>query len=166
MSSIPWGSSWPALAEENDRGRVLGYLDTRFGIPAETFQEYVFFRTRDTWRILRRSALLIRIARLRVEVVGIRAFHEIGPYLKPTTRMIQAFGHAATRSRVELYPSDLEHLVQGGEIALKQSLENGYVILCLQGDPLGVGLVIRGRVRSQIPKSETRFFLQKRSPVP
>lgn len=153
------------MAGEDERERILGYLARRFGIPAEMFQDYLFFRTRDTWRILRRSALLGRVARLRVEVVGIRAFHEIGPYLKPTTRMVQVFGRAARRSRIDLLPSDVEHLVQGGEIALKPSVEDGYVILFLQGEPLGVGLAIRGGLRSQIPKSETRYFLQNASRV-
>ena len=164
MRSIPWGSSWPVLAGENEREPILGYLEARFGIPGETFRDYLFFRTRDTWRMLRRSDHLIRVARLRVEVVGIRAFHEIGPYLKPTTRMVQVFGHAATRSRVELLAWELGHLVQGGEIALEQALEDGYVILCMNAQPLGVGLAIRGRLRSQIPKSETRFFLRKETP--
>jgi NOL1/NOP2/fmu family ribosome biogenesis protein len=162
MGSIPWGSSWPALAGEDERERILGYLDTRFGIPEETFRDYLFFRTRDTWRILRRSVFLARASRLRVEVVGLRAFHEIGPYLKPTTRLIQVFGHEAVRSRFELLPEDLEHLVQGGEIPLESYLEDGYVILCLKRLPLGVGLVIRGQLRSQIPKSEIRFFLRKK----
>jgi len=37
-------------------------------------------------------------------------------------------------------------------------LENGYVILLFEGHPLGLGLMIDGMVRPQIPRKELRFF--------
>ena len=39
-------------------------------------------------------------------------------------------------------------------------IENGYVILAFKGHILGLGLLIDGMVRSQIPKKERRLFIQ------
>jgi len=104
--------------------------------------------------------------RLRVEVVGMKAFHRIRAFIKPTTRLIQAFGRHATKARVALSREMLASLARGEELPLKGGLENGYVILVLEGNPLGLGLLIDGRLRSQIPKSELRFFYSNRENSP
>jgi NOL1/NOP2/fmu family ribosome biogenesis protein len=71
--------------------------------------------------------------------------------------MIQVFGHAATKARLELTPSQLSRLLAGEEIPAALDLEPGYVILTLGKDRiLGMGLLTNGRVRSQIPKKHLR----------
>ncbi|MCF8062043.1 MAG: hypothetical protein K9M82_05965, partial [Deltaproteobacteria bacterium] len=60
---------------------------------------------------------------------------------------------------VELPREALSALARGEELPLKRDVENGYVILTLDGEPLGLGLLIDGMLRSQIPRSELRFFL-------
>jgi NOL1/NOP2/fmu family ribosome biogenesis protein len=146
------------LAEADERRRILAYMEERFGIPPSAFDDYLLFRRKNTWRILRRSPHLETAFRLRVGSVGVQAFHRIRAFIKPTTRLIQAFGRHATRSRVALDRDALAALARGEEVPLKGDLANGYVILDLNGEPLGVGLLIDGRLRSQIPKSELRFF--------
>lgn len=94
-----------------------------------------------------------------METAGMKAFHLIGEYIKPGTRVIQVFGRHARKSRVEMGAEELAGIAGGLEIPCNPSLGDGYVIICRQGHPLGVGLVIRGMLRSQIPKSESRFFL-------
>ncbi len=165
-ASTRWDSTWPALAEADERRRILSYMEERFGIPEAAFDDYLLLRRKNTWRILRRSPHLEAAFRLRVEVVGIRAFHRIRAFIKPTTRLIQAFGRHATKARVALSREALASLARGKELPLKGDLENGYVILDLDGEPLGVGLLIDGRLRSQIPKSELRFFSTNREDSP
>ena len=128
-------------------------------MPPSLFDDYLLFRRGNTWRILRRSPHLEAAFRLRVEAVGVKAFHRIRAFVKPTTRLIQIFGGHATKARVELNRGDLGILARGEGFPLKGDLANGYVILVLGGNPLGLGLLIDGRLRSQIPKSELRFFL-------
>jgi NOL1/NOP2/fmu family ribosome biogenesis protein len=130
----------------------------RFGISPSVFKDYVFFKRKDSWRILHRSDHLERAARYKVEVVGIKAFHAINDFIKPTTRLIQLFGHLATRAWIEVSQEELKRLVSGKEIELVSDMEDGYVILRFQGNPVGLGLLIRGRLKSQIPKKEARFF--------
>lgn len=160
MESIQWGSTWPALAEEHERRRILSYMEDRFGIPASVFHGYLFLRRKDTWRIIRNSEHLGKAAHLKVESVGIKGFHLIGEFIKPSTRLIQMFGGHAVKARMELGQAELCSLAGGIEIPADPRLENGYVILCSRGQPLGLGLIIRGMLRSQIPKSESRFFSQ------
>jgi NOL1/NOP2/fmu family ribosome biogenesis protein len=92
-----------------------------------------------------------------VEAVGMKAFHFIGDFIKPSTRFIQVFGRYATRCRIELDGEDLDRLIRDREIPADARVENGYMILYHRGDPLGLGLLLNGRLRSQIPKSEARF---------
>jgi NOL1/NOP2/fmu family ribosome biogenesis protein len=136
-------------------------MEERFGIPPSVFDGYLLFRRKNTWRILRMSPHLEAAFRLRVEVVGIKAFHRIRAFIKPTTRLIQIFGGKATRARVALSRSDLSALTRGEELPLDTGLDNGYVILEQAGRPLGLGLLIDGTLRSQIPRSELRFFLSE-----
>ena len=158
LSTISWDRSWPAPAEEDDRRCMVAYMEERFGIPSRVFEGYVWFRRKNTFRILDASSHLEGAARLKVEAVGMKAFHYIGGYIKPSTRIAQVFGSYATRCRIDLGPDDLDRLVRGEEIQVDPQMGDGYVILILQGEPLGVGLLLKGWLRSQIPKSETRFF--------
>ncbi|MFO7785392.1 MAG: hypothetical protein ACQET7_12285 [Thermodesulfobacteriota bacterium] len=135
-------------------------MEERFGIPGVVFDDYLFFRRKNTWRILRKSAHLAKAGHLKVEAVGIKGFHLIGDFIKPSTRVIQMFGRHAEKARVEVNGKDLNRLAKGIEIPADPGIGNGYVILCRRGQPLGLGLMIRGMLRSQIPKSESRFFLQ------
>jgi len=120
-----------------------------------------FFRRKDAWRMIRRSDHLQRSAGYKVCAVGMKAFHEINAYIKPTTRLIQLMGQLATRGRLELDESDLSRLVEAREIQMECEMDDGYVILVLRDRPLGLGLLLKGRLLSQIPKKETRFFEKK-----
>jgi len=157
VESIPWHSTWSAPAEEGDRRRLVSYMEERFGMGEKVFSGYVWFRRRNVVRILKASPHLVSAARLRVEAVGMKAFYFIGEFVKPSTRLIQVFGRHATRCRIELGGEDLDRLIRGEEIPADARVENGYMILFRRGEPLGLGLLLNGRLRSQIPKSEARF---------
>lgn len=94
-----------------------------------------------------------------MEAAGIKGFHLIGDFIKPGTRVIQMFGRHAVKARVELKKEELGRLAAGSQIQADPGIGDGYVILCHRGHPLGLGLMIRGMLRSQIPKGERRFFV-------
>lgn len=73
--------------------------------------------------------------------------------MKPTTRLIQLFGREATRSVMDLSDEEFRSLMGGEGIPCPLEIGDGYVILSLKGHVLGLGLLIRGVVRSQIRKS-------------
>ena len=106
---------------------------------------------------MKNSPHLTTASQVKVSKVGLRAFRKVGDFVKPTTRMIQIFGPAATNARLEIKEEQLLNLLNGGEIAVDLDLGTGYVILCLKGNQiLGLGFYINGKVRSQLPRKELR----------
>ncbi len=96
-------------------------------------------------------------APLKVSKVGLKAFQKVGAYVKPTTRLIQTFGHAATRARVALDEKQLLRLLADEGIPMDLGLDKGYVILSLGKDLiLGAGFYAQGKVKSQLPRKELR----------
>ena len=152
---IPWGSSWPELAEGGDREQVLRYLAQRFEISAAIFEDFLLFRRKKSWWILKKTSHLPGASQLKVVMAGLKAFQRVGRYLKPTTRFMQIFGHHATRSVIHVDPIHLAALTQGKTLAGDPSVENGYVILSFQDQVLGLGLQVDGRIHSQLPRSDT-----------
>jgi NOL1/NOP2/fmu family ribosome biogenesis protein len=100
---------------------------------------------------------LTTISQLKITEMGLKAFQKVGAFVKPTTRMIQVFGHAATKARLEIDEKQLRRLLAGEELPIDLNLDKGYVILSIGiNQILGLGLIINGKVRSQIPRKELR----------
>ncbi|MCP4667305.1 MAG: hypothetical protein GY849_13165, partial [Deltaproteobacteria bacterium] len=96
-----------------------------------------------------------------------RAFQKVGAFVKPTTRMIQIFGHYATRGKLEIDESQLSRLLAGDELYQDMNMEKGYVILTFGAHHiLGMGFFIEGRIRSQIPRKELRQAMVPAAPDP
>jgi NOL1/NOP2/fmu family ribosome biogenesis protein len=159
-ASTPWDSSWPALAEEADQHFLFSYLEDRFGISRNVFNGYWVFRKNKSWWLLSRSPYLRQCTGLKVSRVGLRAFQQVGGYVKPSTRVVQLLAAQVTKGRFEIHELQLHRLLAGETIPFETTLENGYVILALRDHVLGVGLLIDGKVRSQIPKSQSRLITE------
>jgi NOL1/NOP2/fmu family ribosome biogenesis protein len=147
------------LAEEHDRRTLFFYLQNRFGIPEYLFAPYLLFEGKGRWWLLRESAHLMEASRLKVSMVGLRAFNKVGGYVKPSTRMIQIFGRFATRGILEIDRQQLNRLLAREALPADLEIENGYIILSLKSQPLGLGLLIDGVVISQIPRKELNFLI-------
>jgi len=155
---IQLDSSWPELAKEDDRTSLLAYMYERFGIPANKFDDYLMYAKKRTFWFLRKSQLLSEISHLKIKRLGIKAFQEVGSFVKPTTRIIQCFGYMATRAVFNIGSEQLKMLLSGEHLPFDDDLDNGYVILSLNGQILGLGLLIKGKVRSQLPLEDVRFL--------
>ena len=157
IESIQWGSSWPEFAKKSDRKRLFGYLEDRFGISSEYFDNCLLFGNDKSWWIIYDSPEIRQIAHIKQVRAGIKAFQKIGEFVKPSTRMIQQFGYLASRALFEIDQTDLEALLKKEEIVCNLELDNGYVILRLKGKIMGLGLLINGLIRSQLPGKEIRL---------
>jgi NOL1/NOP2/fmu family ribosome biogenesis protein len=147
------------LAGEDERISLLSNMEKRFGISSSIFEHCLLFNHRNTWWLLKKPPSLPAPGRLKVEMVGLKAFQKVGSYIKPTTRLVQIFGCLATRAKLDLTEQQLEGLVGDGAFELPDiELEDGYVILCLGDYTLGLGLLIQGKVRSLLPHRDLRFF--------
>jgi len=158
IESIRWDSSWPGLVEAADRHALFTYLENRFGIPETLFDEYLLFKRKKSWWLLRHSSFVAPASQLKISIAGLRAFQKINRFVKPSTRMIQIFGHHATSATLDLNKREFEGLETGAPFQVGFEIENGYVIISYEGHPLGLGLLINGSVRPQIPQKELRFF--------
>jgi NOL1/NOP2/fmu family ribosome biogenesis protein len=147
------------LAGEDERVSILSYMEERFGISSSIFKGCLLFKHRKSWWLLKKRPSLPAPQRLKVEMVGLKAFQKVGSYIKPTTRLIQVFGSSATRAKWNLTRQEVECVVREEAFDVPDTeLENGYVILCLGDYVLGLGLLIHGKVKSLIPRRDMKFF--------
>jgi len=93
-------------------------------------------------------------------MTGLKAFQDVGRYIKPTTRMIQVFGHHAVKTVMDINADDLKKLAEGNHIFTDMKIDNGYIILSLKGNVLGLGLFIDGMVSSQMPRRDLISFIE------
>jgi NOL1/NOP2/fmu family ribosome biogenesis protein len=134
-------------------------MEQRFGIPASDFDDSVLFRHPQSWWLLKKSSSIPIPGALKISMVGLKAFQKVGAFIKPTTRLIQVFGRRATKSSMKLTEKELQTLLREGTIDVPRcGLEDGYVILCLEKYVLGLGLLIRGKLKSQIPRKDLPFY--------
>jgi NOL1/NOP2/fmu family ribosome biogenesis protein len=155
--SIQWVSSWPKLVRNPERHQLFSYLESRFGIPESVFGDYLMFKRKQSWVLMKNSEQMASASQLKISKVGMKAFQKIGAFIKPGTRMIQNFGHTATKARLEINEEQLLRLLAGYDIPVDLELDDGYVILELRkGRILGLGLLINSRVKSQLPRKELR----------
>jgi NOL1/NOP2/fmu family ribosome biogenesis protein len=133
-------------------------MENRFGISEDLFEGYLLFKRQRSWWLLVDSPFLRPASRLKVACAGLRAFQQIGKFVKPSTRLIQVFGPLATKARVEIDEFQLEKLVRGEPLHIQSEFEDGYVILLFSGHVLGLGLFIEGKILSQIPRKEINFL--------
>ena len=137
---------------------MLTYMHNRFGISSDIFDDYLLFAKKKTFWLVNKSRLISEISHLKIKRLGIKAFQEVGSFIKPTTRIIQYFGHMATKAVFNIDGEQLKQLLKGEYLPFDGDLENGYVILSLKGQVLGLGLLIKGEVRSQLPSDDVRFL--------
>ncbi len=124
----------------------------------QTFDDYLLFKRKRSWWILRNTLLIERTAHLRVTMVGLRAFSQVQGFVKPTTRLIQVFGRFATKRIYPLERAQLEALLNGDILPGRPDDQDGYIILSLLKQPIGLGLLIEGRIRSQLPRNDFHFM--------
>ncbi len=99
------------------------------------------------------------LAGLRAVSVGLPFARRVGGYLKPTSAALRLLDAWVTRNRLRLGLEQALELLAAGQIGLEHGLQEGYVLLECSGLALGCGLALRGRIKSQIPRRETRALL-------
>ncbi|MFP3912941.1 MAG: hypothetical protein ACLFUT_12775 [Desulfobacteraceae bacterium] len=149
------------MSGNDERERLLHYLYNRFGIPAQVFDDYLFFRRKRAWFLIHNSPQLAYASRLKISKAGLRGFQRVGNFIKPTTRFIQGFGHHATRGVFAVGADQLSALLGGEGIPVDLQLNKGYVILTLGTSRiLGLGFFDHHAIRSQLPRKELTFHLK------
>lgn len=130
-------------------------MEERFGIPQSVFADYLLFKTSRSWALLRNDSHLMAASRLKVWKTGLKAFRKIGQYVKPTSRMVQIFGHLATRGKVVITEAEFALLRRGRKISPAGVIQPGYVLLSLgEAKIIGLGFMeASGLVKAVLPPS-------------
>jgi len=61
----------------------LSFLEERFGIAKEVFDDFLLLKKNKSWWLLRQSEDISQASLLKVSTVGLKAFQVIGQYIKP-----------------------------------------------------------------------------------
>lgn len=86
-----------------------------------------------------------------------RAFNQIQEFVKPTTKLIQVFGRFATKRVYSIDSVQLHVLLNGKTLSGWADDPDGYIILSFKKQPIGLGLLIKGTIRSQLPRKDFRL---------
>ena len=141
----------------DDARQVLGYLEERFGIPADALAGC---------RLLRRGGYVCALRaeseplarELQAAGGGLRLVKETGPgRFKPATRGMQVLGRLARRNVIDLDDATLRGLLQGQTVPVAEE-GRGFVLLRWDGGIVGVGLLRAGQLVAQIPRTVTEHL--------
>ena len=126
-----------------DARLYLGLFEERFGIPAETFKDYSFFRANGQaiW-IVRRD---LRVPpRPAPYAVGMPFYYYRMHHPRPTTPAALRFGHLATRHQTELDADQIGPFIGHQDVPQRDdqaaAFSRGYWLVSYRGRLLGVGL--------------------------
>ena len=87
-------------------------MNDRFGISPDLFDGYLLFKKKTTFWFFKSSGLIQNVSHLKIQRLGIKAFQEVGSFMKPATRIIQYFGHLATKAVMNLEDNQLKLLLK------------------------------------------------------
>ena len=134
--------------ELEDRSRVVGLWQERFGIPAQVFDGFSFYRrAQNVWAFSDTT-----LPKLSYEAIGLRMMNFKEEPWKPTSCALQFFGRHATKNAVHLNREQSGIFFAGKSQVLEANVEPGYVVVFYNGDVLGCGLYSHGKLISQLPK--------------
>ncbi|MBN2537851.1 hypothetical protein JXB37_06205 [candidate division WOR-3 bacterium] len=131
--------------------RVRGLLE-RFGVPAEALAGLDVVEGQGAFFIGTREVMTFDAVRpLRR---GIRFCRVFPRSVKPTTHAMQVLGRHATRNVIDLEREQVVGLINGEQVEVDApaAVEDGYVLLRVDGFSAGVGLYRRPVLKTQLPR--------------
>ena len=146
-----------------EREPIIGFWREKFGVPPETFDNYVFYKkgAKKVWAVRRETVSALEgedteaLETLDYESVGLPLLRVGGEHDKPTTDALQLFGDSVTKNAVELDTEDACEFVRGETVDIEfgeDEVDLGYVAVKHEEEVLGCGLYFPGELRSQVPK--------------
>ena len=132
-------------------------MEDRFGIPKQTFKSSLLYEKSKGYWIMNDTPEYRKMSHLKPVRFGVKGFQKIGAFIKPCTRLIQHYGHLATKAVQEISRKELEQLLNKEIIPNRQDLDSGYIILKHRDMVMGLGLVGKDGIISQLPSKELRI---------
>lgn len=148
-------ASAPIADDPAARATAASYLRERFGVPETALgAAIVHARGRDLWLLSRPEGHgAPDLARLHVVAPGLRLIHLTSRGPRATTAGLRWLGPAIGANAIDLTREDAQRFVQAGRLPAAPSLPGGHVALRVDGRVVGAGLVSRGEIELEIPRS-------------
>jgi NOL1/NOP2/fmu family ribosome biogenesis protein len=140
------------------RAAVLAFWSENYGVSPEVFDGHTFWE-KGAGKVWAFAGDLP--SPVDVEAVGMTFLRTRQEHWKPTTDAVQRFGRYAARNVCVLDREEAARFLDGETQDLPRwDGDWGYIVVAheIAGDvePIGVGLYLRGELRSQIPKGRQR----------
>ena len=133
---------------------ILEFLEKRFGIEHSAFAGLEFMDN-GKGRIFAMSRQAAIFALGNNIMSTSLPFMRLGGSPKPTSAMIQFFGHLANTCIIELDKRKAKDFAAGFDIDVEShGCSDGYVILKYEGFPLGCGLLRGSGIKNMLPKAK------------
>lgn len=133
--------------------RALAALAERFGIDPGYFTPYrLYLRKNQMWCCTPEAG---KASFPRIQRRGLRLARVFENAVRPTTNAIQLFGHLVKRSRLELTEAEQRRFIAGKtqEVEVPEEVTEGFVVAFYEGRALGIGLLKKNKLKSQVPRS-------------
>ncbi|MCI0503827.1 hypothetical protein L0Y65_03890 [Candidatus Micrarchaeota archaeon] len=147
------GSS-ETISPQDVSGKILGYMEERFGLGPELFSPYrmylaskgrVYLGPRNVPDMPKIATIGLLIARVNGAV-------------KPSTNLLQIMGKHVEKNAVELEKQQALDFAKGQDVRLAPAqlatLRDGYVLMRYNAEPLGCGFLRLGAVKNMLPKAK------------
>ncbi len=147
------GSS-ETISPQDISGKILGYLEERFGLHPDLFKDYrMYLASKGRIYLGPRSAPDMP----KIATIGL-LIARVNGSVKPSTNLLQVMGRHVTKNDVELTKEQALIFAKGQDVKLSPAqlipLRDGYILMRYQTFPMGCGLLQLGNVKNQLPKAK------------
>jgi NOL1/NOP2/fmu family ribosome biogenesis protein len=154
---LPATAAERSVPERATRESVLDFWQERYGIDPAVFADHTFWErgAGKVWAFRGELPSPVETQGLGMTVLRTRQEH-----WKPTLEAAQRFGHHATRNCIHLPRPAARTFLAGEDQTIDWDGDWGYLLVTHdvagEPEPLGVGLYVRGELRSMVPKGRRR----------
>lgn len=138
---------WP------ERERTLGWLEWKFGMPPEAFDEWAIWHRPGVPSLWIAHRLTEPRPEAGIELIGLLFMRDPPPRGFPSTSFLQRFGHLARERIIDVPESDVVALVFRDPVPLTTEMDDGVVVVRGPHGVLGRGWVKAGQLTLDFPKS-------------
>ena len=129
---------------------IFEYLQERFGIPPDAFKDFQIYGGSKGKVYLGPKKLISKPDIVSLGILVARAESSV----KPTTNLLQLFGHLASKNIVRLDKKEAVSFAKGEDLQIKDEASDGYVLVKFENNCLGCGLLKENLLINQIPKAK------------
>lgn len=140
--------------EKRRQKELISFLEERFGMDSHAFSGFGLITT-PKGRVFMVTPGVYEFSETMNVASICLPFARLEGKIKPTSVMLQMFGHLATKNVIELDREDAINFAKGLDLsANRHECSDGYIILKYEGIPLGCGLLRGNEIKNMLPKAK------------